>query len=384
MTEIYLDNAATTKPCAEVIDAMASSMRIGYYNPSALYKGAAEAEKAMEVARTAIAAPLHMKQQNVIFTSGGTESDNLGILGHLKTCRGGGTVLYSGAEHAAVRNACLEAENIGFQVRPIPLDGSGLPEMDALEELLDESVRLIAVMQVSNETGAVLPLEQIVTLRDRRAPGAAIHVDGIQGYLRLPLDMRKLNIQSYAVSAHKVLGPKGVGALIVQDKHKIAPLFFGGGHQRGLRPGTDNTVGAAGFAAAVKAYPASAAETMTALKSEMARLLQSEIPAMQIIGPQPGDAHSAPHILTISLPPVKAETMVHALEAEGVIVGTGSACSSRSRKYSVALSSMNVPKPLMDSAIRISFSPLNTMDEVSLAAKAILKQYELLRKFTRR
>ncbi|MBE0600785.1 MAG: cysteine desulfurase [Firmicutes bacterium] len=384
MTEIYLDNAATTKPCAEVIDAMTSSMRIGYYNPSALYQGAVEAERALEAARTSVAAPLRMTQKNVVFTSGGTESNNLGILGHLKTRRGGGTVLYSAAEHAAVRNASIEAETLGFTVKRIPLNGRGSLDWEQLKTMMDESVKLISVMHVSNETGIVMPLEQLTALRDQLAPKAAIHVDGVQGYLRLPVDMKKLGIQSYAVSAHKVHGPKGVGALIVRESHTIAPLIFGGGHQRGLRAGTDNTVGAAGFAAAVRAYPASAAQTLYALKAEMATLLQSAVPAVKLIGPMPGDADNAPHILTVSLPPVKAETMVHALEAEGVIVGTGSACSSKARKHSVALCSMGVPEPLMDCAIRFSFSVLNTAQEMQAAAKAIRKQYELLSKFTRR
>ncbi len=384
MTEIYLDNAATTKPSAEVIDAMTSAMRIGYYNPAALYKGAVEAERALEAARAAIAAPLRMKQEHVIFTSGGTESDNLGILGHLKTCRSGGTVLYSAAEHAAVRNAAIEAENLGFTVKRIPLDTRGSLDLAALETMMDESVTLISVMHVCNETGMIMPLPQLASLRDQLAPRAAIHVDGVQGYLRLPVDMKKLGIQSYAVSAHKVHGPKGVGALIVQDKHKIAPLIFGGGHQRGLRAGTDNTVGAAGFAAAVKAYPASAAQTLQALKVDMARLLQSAVPNMQIIGPLPEDADSAPHILSLSLPPVNAETMVHALEAQGVIVGTGSACSSKSRKRSIPLTSMGVSVALMNSAIRLSFSVQNTPEELAIAAKAIQTQYDILSKFTRR
>jgi len=384
MTEIYLDNSATTKPCAEVIDAMTSSMRIGYYNPAALYKGAVEAERALTDARAAIAAPLKMKQENVVFTSGGTESNNLGILGHLKQLKGGGTALYSAAEHAAVRNASLEAENLGFTVKRIPLDHRGSMDLKKLEGMLDGSVRIISVMQVCNETGIIMPIERLVSLRDRLAPKAAIHVDGVQGYLRLPVDMKKLNIQSYAVSAHKVHGPKGVGALIFRDKHKIGPLIFGGGHQRGLRAGTDNTVGAAGFAAAVKAYPADAGETLRALKKEMAKEILAAVPEARIIGPEPEDKDSAPHILCVSLPPVKSETMVHALEQENVIVGTGSACSSRSRKYSVALSSMGVSEKLMDSAIRISFSVNNTMAEVAAAAEAIRRQYQLLSKYTRR
>ncbi|MBN1778118.1 MAG: cysteine desulfurase [Clostridiales bacterium] len=384
MTEIYLDNAATTKPCAEVIDAMTSSMRIGYYNPSALYKGAVEAEQALTAARTAVAAPLGMRQENVVFTSGGTESNNLGILGYLKQRKGGGTVLYSAAEHAAVRNASLEAADLGFTVKRIPLDSRGSLDLGKLSGMLDKNVRLIAVMQVCNETGIIMPIERLVSLRDRLAPQAAVHVDGVQGYLRLPVDMKRLNIQSYAVSAHKVHGPKGVGALIMNDKHKIGPLIFGGGHQRGLRAGTDNTVGAAGFAAAVKAYPVDAVQSLYALKAEIAKEILAAVPQARIIGPKPEDTDSAPHILCVSLPPVKAETMVHALEQEGVIVGTGSACSSRSRKYSVALSSMGVSEKLMDSAVRLSFSVQNTQEEVKTAVEAIRKQYRLLSKFTRR
>ena len=384
MTEIYLDNSATTKPYPEVIDAMALSMREQFYNPSALYGKAVETERALKEARDVIAAPLSMKQEQVILTSGGTESDNLGILGFLKGIRGGGTVLCSGAEHAAVRNACLEAETMGFTVKRIPLTRRGSIDLLAFEEMLDAGVRLICVMQVCNETGIVMPLEQVVKLRDRLAPLAAIHVDGVQGYLRQPLNMKKLGIQSYAVSAHKVHGPKGVGALIVREGHKISPLIVGGGHQRGLRAGTDNTVGAAGFAAAVKAWRPEAYEALREIKTDVAKALFSAIPGAAVIGPALEDADSADHILCVALPPVKAETMVHALESEGVIAGTGSACSSRSRKYSVVLSEMGIEPRLMDSAIRLSFSVLNTKEEAQAAVQTIAKQYALLSKFTRR
>ncbi|MFH1513254.1 MAG: cysteine desulfurase family protein, partial [Bacillota bacterium] len=367
--EIYLDNSATTQPYPEVIEAMAESMRSGYYNPSALYKKAVDAERALEEARAVIAAPLSMKPDNVVFTSGGTESNNLGILGHLKQLKGGGTVLYSAAEHASVRSACLEAETMGFAVKRIPLDGRGSLDLRALEGMLDSSVKLICVMQVSNETGVVMPLLEVVNLRDRLAPQAAIHVDGVQGYLRVPLSMKLLSIQSYVVSAHKVHGPKGVGALIVRDGHKLRPIIVGGGHQRGLRAGTDNTVGAAGFAAAVKAYQPAAYETLRGLKAETAKGILDAIPGAVIIGPKPEDADGACHILCVSLPPVKAETMVHALESESVIVGTGSACSSRSRKYSVALTAMVLSEPVMGSAIRISFWLQNTRNEIQTAVQ---------------
>lgn len=382
--EIYLDNSATTQPYPEVIDAMAFSMREEFYNPSALYGKAAAAERALEAAREIVAAPLSMKKEHVLFTSGGTESDNLAILGYLKTLRGGGTVLYSGAEHAAVRNACAEAGAMGFAVKPIPLDGRGSLNLQAFETLLDASIRLICVMQVCNETGAIMPLNKVVSLRDRLAPLSAVHVDGVQGYLRIPLNMRELNIQSYAVSAHKVHGPKGVGALIVRENHKIGPLLFGGGQQKGLRPGTDNTVGAAGFAAAVSARRQAGYDALPALKAEAARGLLEAVPGAVVLGPQPNDADGAPHILCVALPPVKAETMVHALEAQGVIVGTGAACSSRSRRRSEVLTAMHVPPELMDCAIRLSFSAPNTIGEIRTAVKAVAAQYAVLSRFTRR
>jgi len=382
--EIYLDNSATTKPYPEVIEAMASSMLFGYYNPAALYAPAVAAEHALAEARAAVAAPLLMKQENVIFTSGGTESNNLAILGCLKRLRGGGTVLYSAAEHAAVRNACLEAEAMGFTVRQIPLDARGSLDLQALEAMLDETVRLICVMQVCNETGIVMPLKEVSVLRDRLAPQAALHVDGVQGYLRLPLNMKQLNIQTYAVSAHKVHGPKGMGALIVQTGHKLRPLLVGGGQQNGLRSGTDNTSGAAGFAAAVRRYPADAADTMRALKAQAVESLQKAIPAAVSIGPGPEDADSAPHILCVSIPPVKAETMVHALAQENIIVGTGSACSSHARKHSAVLTAMGVSPRLMDSAIRISLCDQNTEADVQTAVRAMAEQYAVLSKFTRR
>ena len=379
-----MDNSATTKPVPEVIEAMALSMREQFYNPSALYTKAVETERSLSQARDIVAAPLGVKREQVIFTSGGTESNNLGILGHLKQLRDGGKVLYSGAEHAAVRNGSLEAETMGFTVERIPLTRRGAVDLRALEGMLDETVRLICVMQVCNETGIVMPIERVVQLRDRLAPQAAVHVDGVQGYLRQLMNMKKINIQSYAASAHKVHGPKGVGALFIQEGHRISPLIVGGGHQRGLRAGTDNTVGAAGFAAAVKAWKPAAYETLRGIKAEMAETLLKTIPGAAIIGPAPEDDDSAPHILCMSFPPVKAETMVHALEQEGVIAGTGSACSSRSRKYSVALSEMGIEPRLMDSAIRLSFSVLNTRAESEAAVRIIAKQYALLSKFTRR
>ena len=385
-TEIYLDNSATTKPCEEAVQAMLSCMREDYFNPSALYSRAVDVERKLREARETIAKSVQADEGNVIFTSGGTESDNLAILGHLCAQREKGVVLYSAVEHPAVKNACLEAAALyGHTAREIPVDARGSLDLNALESMLDACVKLICVMQVCNETGTVMPIREVVALRDRLAPEAAIHVDGVQGYLRLPFSMRELNVQTYAVSAHKVHGPKGVGALIIRDRHRLHPLMVGGGQQKNLRSGTENTVGILGFAAAVEHYSIqNAPREMALLKQTAYETLVAGIPNLRVLGPRPGDVDAAPHILYAAFVPVRAETLVHALAAAGVMVGTGSACSSHKHKRSEVLTAMGVPPAVIDSSIRLSFSVTNTVDEVRYAAERMVEQYRLLARFTRR
>jgi len=295
--------------------------------------------------------------------------------------------LYSAAEHPAVKNTCLEAAALyGHSAREIPLDTRGSLDMQALEAMLDASVKMICVMQVCNETGIIMPLHDVVAIRDRFAPQAAIHVDGVQGYLRVPFSMRELNVQSYAISSHKVHGPKGAGALIIRDGHKLHPLMVGGGQQRNLRSGTENTAGILGFSAAVAHYPEIdvSQKMLFALKRVALECLQAEIPQLRVLGPQFMDADAAPHILYIAFSPVRAETLVHALESFGVMVGTGSACSSHKHKRSEVLTAMGIQPMVIDSSIRLSFAITNTVEEVRYAAGKMIEQYKLLARFTRR
>ncbi len=386
--EAYLDNSATTKPCKQAIDAMCESMRLGYYNPSALYPRAVEADAQLKVSRAVVAQCVGMRESNVVFTSGGTESDNLAIMGHMMGERKGGAILYTAAEHPAVKNACLEAAALyGATAAEIPLTQRGSVDLRAYEALLqDERVRLICAMQVCNETGAILPLKRMATLRDRLAPQAALHVDGVQGFLRQPISMTELGVQSYAVSAHKVHGPKGVGALIFAEGYRLRPLMVGGGQQRNLRSGTENTAGAVGLMAAIRQYPhpSFANARMQQLKDRLLELLKPEIPGLTVLGPQPGDEDAAPHILCVSFPPVRAETMMLALAEDGVYIGTGSACSSKKGKRSAVLTAMGVDPMLIDSSVRFSFCPQNTLEEIEYAAERVIAQYKLLSKFRRR
>ena len=382
---LYLDNSATTQPCEAAIQAMLASMRDSYYNPSALYAPAMDAERGLYGAREVIAQSLGASEKNVIFTSGGTESDNLAISGQLQAMRKDGDVLYSAAEHPAVKNACIEAAaRFHMQAREIPLLRNGSIDLEALQGMLGESTRLICVMQVCNETGVIMPIADVCGMRDRLAPQAAIHVDGVQGYLRQPFSLKQHRVQSYALSGHKLCGPKGVGALVLGAGVKLHAQLVGGGQQGDLRSGTENTAGIAGLRAAVEAYPADASQRMRVLKQELASTLLDALPEAKVLGLPADDPMSAGHILSIAFPPVRAETLLHALEANGVYVGTGSACSSKKGKHSQVLTAMKASPQEMDGAIRISLSPANTEAELEYAAQKIIAQVSLLKKFQRR
>lgn len=382
---VYLDNSATTRTADRVIEVMANSMREGFYNPSALYGPSMQVEKELKEAREAIAKALDANPKNVLFTSGGTESDNLAILGYAQSCRGKGEILYSAAEHAAVKKTCQEAESrYGCKAREIPLTREGSVDMTALEGMLGENTLLICVMQVCNETGVIMPLDDICALRDRLAPQAAIHVDGVQGFLRVPFSLKKSGVQSYAISSHKFHGPKGVGALVWKDGFRFKPQLFGGGQQNDLRSGTENTCGIVGMAEAVRVYPADGYEKMLGLKKLLVGLLREQLPETTVIGLPEEHAASAGHILSVAFPPVRAETLLHALEGDGIYVGTGSACSSKKGKHSAVLTAMGLKNELMDGAIRISLCPENTEEEIRFTAEKIIAHVNVLRRFARR
>ncbi|MBE5801861.1 MAG: cysteine desulfurase [Clostridiales bacterium] len=383
--QVYLDNSATTRPCDAAVEAMVHSMREDYYNPSALYAPAMRAEQALKQSAQAIAAALDTDPRHVLFTSGGTESDNLAILGYMQLSRDGGEILYSAAEHAAVRMACQEAAaRYGCTAREIPLTGDGLVDLEALEGMLSEQTRMICVMQVCNETGVIMPIAEICELRKRLAPKAVIHVDGVQGFLREPFSMRRLPVDSYAISAHKFHGPKGVGALVWREGFRFKPQMVGGGQQNDRRSGTENTVGIAGMGAAVSAYPGEAREQMRRLKKLLVDTLHEALPQMAVVGLPAEDQRSAGHILSVAFPPVRAETLLHALEMDGICVGTGSACSSKKGKHSLVLTAMKLSNAIMEGAIRISLCPENTEEEILYTAQRIIHHVEMLKRFVRR
>lgn len=375
----YLDNSATTRPTEYVADAVRECMLEGYYNPSALYAPALTSEKKMSACRELIAKELHADARNVIFTSGGTEADNLAILGSLSFHRGG-RVLFTAGEHPAVRAACESVRN-QFDVQEIPYDGEGKVDLQALEGLLTPDTRLICVMQVNNETGAIMQLDEIAALRNRVCPDALLHVDGVQGFLRLPVDMRKTGIDSYALSGHKIHAPKGIGALVTSQRMRIAPRALGGGQEKTLRSGTENTPGIAGLMAAIESYPRE--NNMMQVKLHLYEGLK-EIAGDRFFVNGPAPECGAPHILNCSLVPVRSETMLYALEGDQVYVANGSACSSRKQKISTVLAAMNTPRKQAESAIRFSLSPYTTMEEIDFAVSCIRRHYDMFKRYERR
>ena len=378
----YLDNSATTRPGDAVRVLVGELMESGWYNPSALYRPSMEVQKRMDEVRNLCLKAAGAEGCRMVFTSGGTESDNLALLGHMKSRRASGQVLISSVEHPAVSACAEELRRMGHRVEEIPARQDGTVDLEQLEKIAGPDTALISLMQVNNETGAVEPLEKVAEIRNRRCPDAAIHVDGVQGFLRVPMQFRKLGIQSYAFSAHKIHGLKGTGALILAEKHPVKPLVFGGGQEGNLRSGTENTYGILALGAAVESWKDRDNERIRRLKIRLWERLKEKIPEAAVNGPDPSDG--APHILNVALEPVRSQTMLFALEGDGVYVSAGSACASRKQKISPVLKAMGISPARADCSVRFSLSRETTEEEIDFAAERAAFHYETLKKYTRR
>jgi len=381
--QVYLDNSATTQPSPSVRKRMEAWMESGWYNPSALYKPAMEAQKQLEETRRLCLEAAGAPGQRVIFTSGGTEADNLALLGFLKGKRKPGRVLISSLEHPAVSACVEEIRHLGHQTDEIPASRDGLVDLAHLERMLDDQVLLIAVMQVNNETGVMQPVPEIARLRDKRAPQAALHVDGVQGFLRVETAFNAWGLQSYALSGHKIHALKGTGALVTAKNHPIRPLIWGGGQEGQLRSGTENSCGIESLGEAIREYDAAANGRMRELKLRLWERIHADIPDALRNG-SAEESCLAPHILNIALPPVRSQTLLFALEGDGVYVSAGSACASRKQKISPVLRAMGIPTERADCSLRFSLSPMTTEEEIDYAAERVIFHYETLKKYTRR
>ncbi len=374
---IYLDNSATTRMCDEAIDAYTEAARDIFGNPSSLHGFGVEAEHIMERARTALLASLYTKDGRIIFTGSGSEANNLAIRGraYAKTRFEGGKIISTLGEHASVRETLTALEAEGYSVKYIPTVG-GVVDLEALRKELNRDVILVSCMLVNNETGAVYNIPEIAKEVKKLAPGAYLHVDATQGYLKIPFSPEGLGADMITVSAHKIHGPKGVGALYVAPRvlreGGIAPIIHGGGQERGLRSGTENVPGIIAFGAAAsrgQRLIAEVASTCEALRNRLIDGIKRDEFLREISITEP--PYHAPHILNITLPNIKSETMLHFLSSEGIYVSSGSACSSHSKGASRALTAYGRSESEADCSIRISFSYENTEGEVDKLLDAL-------------
>lgn len=382
---IYLDNSATTRPFDSVIDVMNTCMRDAYFNASAAYKPAVDVDRAIRSCRKAIAAQVGALEDEVYFTSGGTESDNLAIMGVAALLRKPQNFVCSVIEHPAVLETIRRVEAMGHEVRLMPIDQNGIVDLAACETLFDENTAFVSCMHVSNETGAVQPVAEIARLARAKNRNVRVHVDGVQGFMRIPVHMGKMGIDLYSLSAHKIHGPKGVGALVVKKGVRLAPQETGGGQEKNLRSGTYNSPGILGLGEAVRqmAQRRSQLEQIREMKIRLSERLSS-LEGIRVNGMPADHSMSAPHVLSVSFDGVRGEVMRNALEGVGILVSTGSACASHKQKVSQTLKAMGLTEEQADGTIRISLGMMNTMEEMDEAATQMEKFYMQLKAYRRR
>ncbi len=383
--EAYFDNSATTRVFDSVRDAVVKTMTEDYGNPSAKHTKGVQAERYIREARTVIAKSLKVQEKEILFTSGGSESNNMALIGTaLANRRAGNHIISSNIEHPSVYNPLGFLEEQGFQVTYLPVDKRGHISLDNLRQALRPETILVSVMYVNNEVGTVEPVEEISRLVKERNPGALFHVDAIQAYGKYDIRPRRQGIDLLSVSAHKLHGPKGVGFLYIDEKVKIKPLIYGGGQQRGLRSGTENVPGIAGMGAAVKEMFTDHGRKLDYLYElkEYASGKLSRLEGVTLNNP-PG-REGAPQIISASFEGVKSEVLLHALEERGIYVSSGSACSSNHPGISGTLKGVGVRNDLLDSTLRFSFGLFNTKEEIDYAAGVLEELLPALRRFRRK
>lgn len=382
--EVYLDNSATTRVFDSVRDVMVQAMMADYGNTSSRHMKGVEAENYIKSAREEIAKSLKVKDKEIIFTSGGTESNNMALIGvAMANKRAGNHLITTGIEHASIYNTMIFLEDQGFRVTYLPTDENGHVSLDALREAICDETILISVMYVNNEMGAVEPIEEIAKIIKEKKSKAYFHVDAIQAYGKYVIRPKKMGIDLMSVSAHKIHGPKGVGFLYVDEKVKIKPIIFGGGQQKNMRSGTENVPGCAGMGMAVKEMYTNhdaKVEQIYALKDRMVKGLQ-EIEGVTVHGLTGRD--SAPQIVSAGFEGVRAEVLLHALEDRGVYVSSGSACSSNHPGISGTLKGIGVKDSLLDSTLRFSFGLFNTEDDVDYCLEQLRELLPMLRRYRR-
>lgn len=383
--EVYVDNSATTKVSDSVMEVITRAMREDYGNPSSLHNKGMIAENYIKHAREQIAKTLCCEEKELIFTSCGTESDNMALFGVAEAYkRDGMHLITTKVEHAAILNSMKRLEDMGYEVTYLDVDSNGRISLDDLKAAIRPDTILVSIMYVNNEVGAVMPIREAGKLIKEVNPKTLFHVDAIQAYSKFDINPKRDNIDLLSVSGHKIHGPKGVAFLYVKDKTKIKPIIFGGGHQNGLRSGTENVPGVAGMGQACEDAYCNLDKTREYLYGLRDYLIEGleKIDGVIINGDK--SHNNAPHIISVSVPNVRAEVLLHALEEKGIYVSAGSACSSNKPQVSATLKAMGLPKDRLESTVRISLTDTNTKEEMDYVLSAFNELVPALRRFVRR
>ncbi len=383
--EAYFDNSATTRVLDDVAAKMGKVMTEDYGNPSSQHLKGVQAERYLREARESIAKTLKVQEKEIYFTSGGTEADNWALIGAaMANRRAGNHLITTSVEHAAVLQTMEYLKEQGFRVTYLPVDASGSIRLEDLKNALCPETILVSIMYVNNEVGTRQPVEEAAAAVKAYNPAILFHTDAVQAYGKYHIYPRRAGIDLLAVSGHKIHGPKGIGFLYVREQVKIKPLILGGGQQKGMRSGTDNVPGAAGLGlAAAEAYRGLEEKTEY-LKNLKLRLLEGLQSLEEVYVQGQAAALGAPHIVSASFPGVRSEVLLHALEDVGIYVSSGSACSSNKKlPVSAVLKEMGLPKELLESTVRFSFSVFNTPEEVDYCLEQLRKLLPTLRKYQR-
>ncbi len=384
MAEIYLDNAATTRAYDQVADVVSEVLLRDYGNPSSLHVKGMEGEQYIRDAREILADLMKVQEKEIVFTSGGTESDNLALRGVAEAYkRTGKHLITSCIEHPAVLNTMKYLEEQGYEVTYLQVDADGRVSLDALQAALRPDTTLVSIMYVNNEVGAVQPISEAAKIVKDYNPEIIFHTDAVQGFGKYQIYPKKIGVDLCSISGHKIHGPKGIGALYIESGVKIRPILFGGGQQKDIRPGTENVPGIAGLAEAARIIYTDFDEKvdrMRNLKMQLADGIQT-LPDVKIHGSL--DENSAPNILSAGFAGIRSEVLLHALEDRGIFVSSGSACSSNHPGISGVLEGMGVGKECLESTVRFSLSEFTTEEEIDETVNALQELVPMLRRYTR-
>lgn len=383
--EVYLDNSATTKAYPEVVSLVADIMTNDYGNASSMHLKGVDAEKYLKYSKETIAGIMKVKEKEIFFTSGGTESDNWALMGAaFANHRSGKHLITTKIEHPAILRTMEHLKELGFDITYLSVDQYGQISLDELRDAIRPDTILVSIMFVNNEVGAIQPIDEAGEIIKEVNPRTLFHVDAVQGFGKLRLLPKKWKIDMVSVSGHKIHGPKGTGFLYIDEKVKIKPILYGGGQQNGYRSGTENVPGVAGLGKATELIYRDLVEDTNRLYRLKQKLVSGllKIDRVKINGPQ--DETGAPHIVSASIVGIRSEVMLHSLEDKGVYVSAGSACSSHKHTVSDTLNAMGLSREFMDSTIRFSLSVFTTEEEIEYTLKCLYELVPMLRRYTRR